>query len=160
MEDSLLPAKKYLVDLTNDEREALLQLIRKGKPSARKATRARILLKAAEGLTDEQIAAALNTGEATVERTRKRFVEEGLSALKERPRPGARAKLKGKQEARVIALACSQAPEGHSHWTLRLLAGKVVELGFAESFSREAVRRLLKKTNSSPGATSSGASRK
>jgi putative transposase len=155
-----LPAKKYLVDLTADERETLLQLIRKGKPSARKVTRARILLKASEGFTDEQIAAALNTGEATVERTRKRFVEEGLGALDERPRPGARAKLKGKQEAHVIALACSKAPEGRRRWTLRLLADKVVELGFAESFSREAVRRMLKKTNSSPGSTSSGASRK
>jgi transposase len=155
-----LPAKKYIVDLTNDERETLLQLIRKGKPSARKVTRARILLKASEGLTDAQIAAALNTGEATVERTRKRFVEEGLNALKERPRPGARPKLKGKQEAHLIALACSQAPEGRRRWTLRLLAGKVVELGFAQSFSREAVRRVLKKTKPSPGATSSGASRK
>ncbi len=121
---------------------------------------ARILLKAYEGLTDLEIAAALNTGEATVERTRKRFVEEGLAALNERPRPGARTKLKGKHEAHIIALACTKAPEGHSHWTLRLLADKVVELGFAESFSREAVRRMLKKTNSSPGSTSNGASRK
>jgi transposase len=155
-----LPAKKYIIDLTADERDALLQLIRKGKPSARKVTRARILLQAADGFTDAQIATALTTGEATVGRTRKRFVEEGLEALNERPRPGARLKLEGKQTAHVIALACSKAPEGHSHWTLRLLAGKVVELGFAESFSRETVRRLLKKTNSSPGSTSSGASRK
>ena len=155
-----MPAKKYIIDLTADEREELLQLIRKGKPSARKVTRARILLKASEDFTDEQIAAALNTGEATIERTRKRFVEEGLGALNERPRPGARPKLTGKQEAHVIALACSTAPAGHSHWTLRLLAGKVVELGFAESFSREAVRRVLKKTLSSPGSPSSGASRK
>lgn len=155
-----MPAKKYVVDLTSDEREALLQLIRKGKPSARKVTRARILLNAAEGFTDDQIAAALKTGEATVERTRKRFVEAGLDALNERPRHGARSKLEGKQEAHVIALACSKAPEGRRRWTLRLLAGKVVELGFAESFSREAARRLLKKTNLSLGNTSNGASRK
>ena len=155
-----MPAKKYVVDLTNDERDALLQLIRKGKPSARKVKRARILLKAAAGLTDTQIAAVLNTGEATVERTRKRFVEAGLDALNERPRAGARPKLKGKQEAHLIALACSKAPEGRQRWTLRLLAGKVVELGFAESFSREAVRRVLKKTTSSPGSTSRGASQK
>jgi transposase len=155
-----LPAKKYIVDLTTDERDQLLQLIRKGKPSARKVTRARILLKADEGFTDEQIVAALSTGEATVERTRKRFVEEGLGALNERPRPGARAKLEGKQQAHLIAVACSKAPEGYTHWTLRLLADKVVELGFTESFSREAVRRVLKKTNSSPGSTSSGASQK
>lgn len=155
-----MPAKKYIVDLTTDEREQLLQLIRKGKPSARKVTRARILLKADEGFTDEQIVAALSTGEATVERTRKRFVEEGLGALNERPRPGARAKLEGKQQAHLIAVACTKAPEGYSHWTLRLLADKVVELGFTESFSREAVRRVLKKTNSSPGSTSSGVSQK
>jgi transposase len=141
-----LPAKKYIVDLTADEREHLLHLIRRGKQSARKITRARILLKAAAGLPDDQIAAALDVGVATVERTRKRFVAENLAALNERPRPGARPKLDGKQEAHVIALACSKAPEGHAHWTLRLLAGQIVELGFAESFSREAVRRVLKKT--------------
>jgi transposase len=141
-----MPAKKYLVDLTADEREHLLHVIRRGKESARKITRARILLKAADGLPDDQRAAALDVGIATVERTRKRFVEANLAALTERPRPGARSKLDGKQEAHVIALACSKAPEGRTHWTVRLLAGKVVALGFAASFSREAVRRVLKKT--------------
>jgi len=82
-----LPAKKYVVDLTNDERDALLQLIRKGKPSARKVTRARILLKAAAGLTDTQIAAVLNTGEATVERTRKRFDETSKQLIAELRQP-------------------------------------------------------------------------
>jgi transposase len=115
------------------------------------------LLKAADDLTDDQIAAALDVGVATVERTRKRFVEQGLDALNERPRPGARPKLTGKQEAHIIALACSKAPQGHTHWTLRLLAGKVVELGFTESFSRESVRRVLKKTSLSLGKNSSGA---
>ena len=157
MEVSQLPAKKYIVDLSADEREQLLQLIRRGKPSARKVTRARILLKAADDLTDDQIATALDVGVATVERIRKRFVEQGLDALNEGPRPGARPKLTGKQEAHIIALACSKAPEGHNHWTLRLLAGKVVELGFTESFSRESVRRVLKKTSLSPGKNSSGA---
>jgi transposase len=156
MEVSQLPAKKYIVDLSTDEREQLLQLVRRGKPSARKVTRARILLKAAEGLTDDQIAAVLDVGTATVERTRKRFVEGGLDALNERPRPGARPKLTGKQQGHIIALACSKAPQGHTHWTLRLLAGKVVELGFAESFSRESVRRVLKKTSLSLGKRSSG----
>jgi transposase len=141
-----MPAKKYIVDLTAEEREHLLQVIRRGQQSARKITRARILLKAADGWPDDHIAAALDVGVATVERTRKRFVEANLAALNDRPRPGARPKLDGKQEAHVIALACSQAPEGQAHWTLRLLAGKVVEFGFAESFSREAVRRVLKKT--------------
>lgn len=152
-----MPAKKYIVDLSADEREQLLQLIRRGKPSARKVTRARILLKAADGLTDDQIAALLDVGVATVERTRKRFVEQGLDALNERPRAGARPKLTGKQQAHIIALTCSKAPQGHSHWTLRLLAGKVVELEFTESFSRESVSRMLKKTSLSLGKKSNGA---
>jgi transposase len=152
--------KKYIIDLSADEREQLLQLLRRGKHSGRKVTRARILLKAADGLPDDQIAAALDCGVATVERTRKRFVEAGLSALDERPRPGARPKLTGKQKAHVIAVACSKAPEGHTHWTMRLLADKVVALGFTESFSREAVRRLMKKTHSSPGKSDSGVSRR
>lgn len=155
-----MPKKKYIVDLTAEEREQLLQLIRRGKDSSRKVTRGRILLKANDGLTDDQIAAALDCGVATVERTRKRFVEAGLGALDERSRPGARPKLTGKQQAHIIAVACSKAPEGHTRWTMRLLAGKVVELGFSENFSRESVRRLMKKTRSSPGANGSGASRK
>jgi transposase len=155
-----LPKKKYLIDLTAEEREQLLQLVRRGKNSSRKVTRARILLKADDGLTDDQIAASLDCGVATVERTRKRFVEAGLGALDERPRPGARPKLTGKQQAHIIAVACSKAPEGRTRWTMRLLAGKVVELGFSDTFSRESVRRLMKKTRSSPGKNISGASQK
>jgi transposase len=155
-----LPKKKYLIDLTAEEREHLIQLVRRGKNSSRKVTRARILLKADDGLTDDQIAASLDCGVATVERTRKRFVEAGLGALDERPRPGARPKLTGKQQAHIIAVACSKAPEGRTRWTMRLLAGKVVELGFSDTFSRESVRRLMKKTRSSPGKNISGASQK
>jgi transposase len=146
-----MPKKKYLVDLSADERETLLQLVRRGKHSSRKVTRARILLLAADGLTDEQIVASLKTAFATVERTRKRFVEEGLGCLNERPRRGQARKLSGKQEAHLIAIACSTPPEGRARWTLRLLADKVVELDFASSIARETVRQVLKKTNSSPG---------
>ena len=121
-------ATKYVVDHTEEERQQLLQLIRKGKPGARKMARANILLLADEDRTDAQVAEALHVGIATVGPTRKRFVEEGLaSALTERPRPGQQPKLTGKQEAHLIAVACSDPPEGHGHWTLRLLAGKVVE---------------------------------
>lgn len=142
-----MPAKRYIVDLTPQEREHLLGLLRRGKVSARMLTRARILLKADEGLSDEQIAQALHAGVATVSRLRKRFVEEGFqSALKERPRSGQAPKLTGKQQAHLIATACSKAPEGRTRWTLRLLADKVVELGFAESISPETVRKVLKKT--------------
>ena len=146
-----MPKKKYLVDLSADEREELRQLVRRGKHSSRKVTRARILLLAAGGSTDEQIVAALKTGFATVERTRKRFVEEGLGCLKERPRRGQARKLTGKQEAHLIAVACSTPPGGRARWTLRLLADKVVELGFASTIARETVRQVLKKTNSSHG---------
>jgi putative transposase len=146
-----MPKKKYLVDLSADERETLLQLIRRGKHSSRRVTRARILLLAADGLTDEQIVASLKTAFATVERTRKRFVAEGLGCLNERPRRGQARKLTGKQEAHLIAIAWSTPPDGRARWTLRLLADKVVELNFADSIARETVRQVLKKTNSSRG---------
>lgn len=146
----------YVVDLTDQEREQLLEVTRRGRSSARKIKRAHILLKAAEDINDEQIAQVVDTSPSTVLRTRKRFVDEGLDALNERPRSGQPRKLDGKQEAHVIAVACSEPPEGHTHWTLRLLAGKVVELGFAESISPETVRKTLKKTNSSHGPSAEG----
>lgn len=143
--------KKYLVDLTADERAALQAVVGRGKTSARKVTRARILLHAAKGATDSEIVSALGVGQATVERTRRRFVEEGLGALNERSRPGARPRLSAKAEARLVAEACSAAPEGREHWTMRLLAGRVIELGLADSCSHETVRRVLKKSGSSRG---------
>ncbi len=146
-----MPKKKYLVTLTEDERTQLEQLLRGGKVATRKATRARLLLKASEGWPDQRIAEALNIGRATVERTRQRFVEENLAALDERPRPGNKPKLDAKAEARLIAEACSAAPEGRQRWTLQLLADRVVQLQLADSYSYEAVRRVLKKTLSSRG---------
>ena len=143
--------KKYLVDLTDDERAALQALVRRGKTQARKVARARILLHANRGASDAEIVTALGIGVATVERTRRRFVEEGLEALNERPRPGARRRLCEKGEARLVAEACSAAPGGRGRWTVRLLAGRVVELGLAESCSHETVRRVLKKSGSSRG---------
>lgn len=141
-----MPAKVSMVDVTETERQEVLTLLRKGKTGVRKITRARILLKADEGLKDAEIASALNTSPSTVERTRRRFVEGGLDkALNEDPRPGRVPKLGEREEAHLIALACSDAPDGHDHWTLRMLADKVVELGFAESISHEAVRQRLKK---------------
>lgn len=151
-----MPRKKYVVDLSAEERTTLEQLLQRGKSSARKLTRARILLQADEGLTDEEIATALDVGIATVERTRQRFVEVNLEALNELPRPGGQRKLSGKQEAHVIAVACTPAPSGQTRWTLQLLADQVVELGFADSIARETVRQVLKKTRSNPGCTSSG----
>jgi transposase len=146
-----MPQKKYLVTLSDEEREHLEQLLHSGTHATRKVTRARILLKAAEGWQDSALATALAVGRATVERTRQRFVEEGLGALEERPRPGTQPKLEAKAEARLIAEACSDAPEGRKRWTLYLLAERVVALGLAESYSYESVRRVLKKATSSRG---------
>jgi transposase len=155
-----MPSKpKYIAKLTDDERVLLDDLTRKGKCAARTLKRAQILLKAADGWQDDDIMQALDVSASMVYDIRKRCVEEGPeAALHDRPRPGQRRKLDDRQAAHLIAVACSAAPEGHDHWTLRLLADKVVELGFADSFSHEAVRQLLKKTRSSPGKCKSGAS--
>lgn len=155
-----MPKKKYIVDLSPEERAMLGHMLRSGKTGARKLTRAHILLKAADGLSDDAIATALAVGTATVARTRQRFVATGLGALDEAPRPGAQRKLTGKQAAHLIAVACTPAPEGQAHWTLRLLADKVVEFGFAPSIARETVRQVLKKTPSSPGKKSNGVCQK
>jgi hypothetical protein len=162
--------KTYRVRLTADERQALEALVTKGRAAARKLTRARILLKADEGppdgaerppdaaapppsgWTDVAIAAALDVGRATVERVRQRAVVEGpLAALERRPSTAApRRRLDGRGEAQLIALACGAAPEGHEGWSLRLLAEKMVECEYVDALSYETVRRIFKKTNSSP----------
>jgi transposase len=146
-----LKPSKYLVTLDDDEREQLEHLLHSGTHATRTVTRARILLKAAAGAEDSAIAAALSVGRATVERTRQRFVEEGLAALEDRPRLGAQPKLAAKAQARLIAEACSAAPEGRQRWTLHLLAERVVALGLAASYAYESVRRVLKKRSSSRG---------
>jgi transposase len=118
------------------------------------------LLQADEGLTDEEIATALEVGVATVERTRQRFVERNLDALNDLPRPGGQCKLSGKQEAHLIAVAGTPAPTGQTRWTWPLLAEQVVALGFAQAIARETVRQVLKKTRSNRGNTSSGVYRR
>jgi transposase len=106
-----------------------------------------VIVDAGEGMTDEKIAAALHVHRVTVERARRRFVEGGLEqALNEQPRPGGRPKLDGKQEAMLVALACSQAPEGRGRWTLQLLADRLVELDVVDAISDETMWRTLKKT--------------
>lgn len=149
--------KKYIVNLRADERSELLDLIKKGMLAARKLTRAHILLRADDGEIDEAIAASLHVHRTTVERTRQRFVEGNLKgALSERPRPGGKRKLDDKQEARLIATACSTPPEGQARWTLQLLADELVALQVVETISDETVRRTLKKTCSSPGKSRNG----
>jgi transposase len=140
-----MPQKKYHVDLTDDERAELEKTLKSGKHNSRKLTRARILLLADAGKTDAEIVAALRAARPTIERTRQRFVEQGMGCLHEKLRHGARPRLSGKQQAHLIAVACSEAPAGRARWTLSLLADKAVELGFVDSIARETVRQMLKK---------------
>jgi transposase len=134
------------IELSDDEQEHLFALIHKGTHSARVITRARILSKLAKGHSNQEICLALEVTLPTVLKIRKRFAEGGLqAALGELPRPGFKPKLDAKQAAMITAIACSEAPDGHDHWTLRLLGSKIVELGFAQSYSHEGVRQLLKK---------------
>lgn len=145
-------AKIYHVDLTSDEQELLAQLVRKGRPSARKVTRARVLMLASAGKSDEEIRTVLQTSVSTICRLRKRFVEEGLdAALAERERSGAPRKLAGKQEAYLLAIACSAPPAGRDRWTLQLLADRLVELKVVPAISDETIRLRLKKARLSPG---------
>lgn len=150
--------KFYRVTLTAEERQELQALVSKGKAAARKLTRARILLLAdqAEGgpaKQDPEIVESLGCGRATVERTRKQFVEEGFEAVLN-PKPTTRIyqrRLDGKAEAHLVAIACGAPPEGRARWTLRLLADRLVALEMIESVSHEAVRQTLKKTRLSHG---------
>ena len=142
--------KKYIVTLTEEERQTLQAMLSRGKAAARKLMHARILLKAnvapgGPGWNDAAITEGLDVGRATVERVRKQFVEDGFEAALER------RKLDGDGEAHLIALACSKAPEGRSRWTLRLLADRMVALEHVEGISYQTVRRTLKKTRSSLG---------
>ena len=161
--------ERYAVRLSSEDQEQLRGLIHGGRHSARVINRARILLKTDEGWSAPQVAAALDTSQRTVFRTKRRYAKEGLEGvLHDHPQANRYRKLDDRGEAHpvsstgqaLIALACSDAPEGHEHWTLRLLAGKVVELGLVPSLSYETVRLRLKKTPSSRGGSSNGASRK
>ena len=151
-------AKKYIVTLKDEEQSALTALTRKGRVAVRRLARANILRMAHEKFTDQQIATALKVSIATIERTREKFVLGGLDyALQEDPRTGAPRKMDGKQEAFLVALACSTPPQGHSCWTMQLLADKLLEREVIEQLvSPETIRLALKKKISSPGCGASG----
>lgn len=148
--------KKFPVILSETERDELKHLIAAGTAPARKLTHARILLKADQspegpGWVDEMVAEAVEVSQPTVSRVRKQYVEEGLEAAINRRPPNREyyRKLDGKQEAHLVALACSDPPEGQARWSLRLLADRMVELEVVDDLSYQTVRRTLKKTNSS-----------
>jgi transposase len=144
--------KQYVVQLSAHQRGLLYALIQKGQAPARTVRRAHTLLLADEQQPTHSIAAMLHTSAVTVTQTCKRFLSAGLeAALYDRPRPGSRRKLDGRQEAHLVALACSTPPTGRDRWSLRLLADRAVELGLVEDLSYATVRRVLKKIPSSRG---------
>jgi transposase len=153
----MTPASKVVVRLTDEQRRALQTVVRTGTHSAHARTRAQILLKAdadgPDGWPDERMAAALDVCRMTVSRVRQQFAAEGLDATLHKKRAAARQyrKLDGAQEARLIALTCSQPPEGQARWTMKLLADQLVELEVVESIDPATVWRTLKKTTSSRG---------
>ena len=153
-----MPAKKYRIRLTTDERQELKALVSRGRTAAYKQTHARILMMSDEaredgGMKDADISGALGVGLSMVERVRRRCVEECTeSALNRRKQLRRRQKrLDGEGEARLIAMACGEPPEGRAVWTLKLLADQLVECEIVETISTETVRRVLKKTNSNRG---------
>jgi transposase len=151
-------AKRYIIDLSQDEKDTLVELTRKGRPGARKVKRANILLLADQGKNDEEVVTLLHTSRNTVIRTRRKFVNGGLAfALNERSRAGRLPKIDDKVETILTTLAQSQPPGGRKRWTLQLLADRLITLTHLESLSYEAVRLVLKKTISSPGSAKNGA---
>ncbi len=149
------------VTLSSTDQSRLHTFVHRGHASARARTRAQVLLKLGEGWGEAEICRAFDVCRNTVVRVRTRFAEGGVDAvLSDKRQARRRAALMGAQAAHLIAIACSEAPEGHDHWTLRLLAGKAVELGFVERISPETIRALLRRTSSSRGSTKPGASRR
>ena len=153
-----MPTKKYRIRLTTDEQQELKALVSRGRTVAYKQTHARILLMSDEaredgGMKDADISGALGVGLSMVERVRRRCVEEGIeSALNRKKQLRRRQKiLDGEREARLIAMACGEPPEGRASWTLKLLADQLVECEIVETISTETVRQVLKKTNSNRG---------
>jgi transposase len=148
------------VTLTSEERTTLETFVHRGKANARTLTRARILLKSAEGWSTAALAEAFDVCETTVTNVRRRFAQGRLEAvLHDKVQQHRRRALSGLQTAHLIAVACSPSPDGHDHWTVRLLAQKAVALGFVTNISPNTIHELLKKTNSSAGLMNTGASR-
>ena len=154
-----IPPTPALLSLSDADRERLSICVHRGHTSARTRTRAQALLKLGDGWSEAEICRAFDVCLNTVKRIRQRFAEGGVEAvLTDKRQERRRQALSGAQQAHLVALACSEAPEGHDHWTLRLLAGKAVELGYVERISPETIRAFLRRTSSSRGSIASGAS--
>lgn len=152
---------KHSVNLTEKERRKLVAIVTKGRNKASYIQRAHILLKSADGRTDVEIADWLYISESTVRRIRLRFGEDGLeAALEDNPKPDREPLLNEQQEAHLVAIACSEPPEGRARWTLELLTARLMADGIVESISTETVRLTLKKSISNPGRYVSGVSRR
>lgn len=155
---------KYSVKLTGEQRKRLEDLVSQGEAPARKIMHAQILLKSDKGeqgprWSDQQLRAAFGLGETVIKRVRKRYVENGLEDALERrrqPKRPEKQRIDGKQEAQIIALLCTERPEGQERWTLRALTDRIMELEIVEQVSYETVRTVLKKTNLSLGKTNNG----
>ena len=150
-----MPTKPRVVTLTQRERKALEDFVGHGKKSARAITRARMLLLLDEGRKEQELTELLGVARGTVYNVRKKYQQKGqapiLELLHDAPRSGRPITLDSRVEAKVTMIACSTPPTGRGRWTLHLIADKLVELAVTESISPESVRRVLKKTNSSPG---------
>jgi len=154
-----MSTKSHTVKLTRQQQQWLQKIVKSGSENARKITRCRILLSADNGKTDVQIAEALDVSPGTIYNVRRRYSQAGIKhAICENPRPGQPAKITGKAMAEITAIACSKAPQGYARWSLRLLAGRIVQLNIVESISYQSVRTILKKTNLSLTSKNSGAS--
>lgn len=152
-----MPAVRPITLSSSDDERLLFQ--HRGKANARTFTRARILLKLSAGWSGAQIVEACDVSPATVTNVRTRFLRGGLDAvLSDKRQERRRQALTGAQQAHLVAIACSDVPAGHDHWTLRMLAGKAVELGFVEHIAIETIRSLLNRINSNPGGIANGVS--
>jgi transposase len=150
-----------MIELKVEEQRELEGFVRRGKTNARTIKRAQIVLKSAEGWSIQRIADSFGVSAATVSNVRRRYQEAGIEGiLKDKVQQRRRRALSGSGEAVLVAIACSAVPEGHDHWTVRMLQDKLVELGIVEHIGRGTVHGLLKKMNLNPGNVSSGASRK
>jgi transposase len=145
-----MPRKAQPIKLSNDDLSSLKTLLRRGSAPARTQTRARVLDLLHRGQHPDHVAETLQVSGATVFNIKRRYLEEGLhAALFDKPRPGKPPTIDGKMRAQITALACSDAPDGHAAWTLRLLADRAVELGIVSTISHTAIKKILKKTTSS-----------